>query len=87
MRHDHSTIRKLLRGGSAPRPPGFIALGPPAGGAAPPVKKAASREAASAVWPPTAAQVASQRCPILPSARSIIAASLRRAKIYHHKIH
>jgi hypothetical protein len=27
MRHDHSVMRKLLRGGSAPRPPGFSALG------------------------------------------------------------
>ena len=29
MRHDHSAIRKLLPGGSAPRPPGFSALGRP----------------------------------------------------------
>jgi hypothetical protein len=27
MRHGHSVIRKLLRGGAAPRPPGFSALG------------------------------------------------------------
>ena len=27
MRYGHSVIRKLLRGGSAPRPPGFSALG------------------------------------------------------------
>ena len=27
MRHDHSVIRKLLRGGAVPRPPGFSALG------------------------------------------------------------
>ena len=32
MRHVHSAIRKQLQGGSAPRPPGFIALRPPAGG-------------------------------------------------------
>jgi hypothetical protein len=81
MRHDHAVIRKLLRGGAAPRPPGFSALGLRQMGLLQQQKKAASREAASAVWPPTGAQVASQRCPILLPARSIIASPMRRVKL------
>ena len=78
MKNIPAAIRKQLQGGSAPRPPGFNALRPPA---AMPTKKAASFETTPAVWPPTGAQVASQRCPILPSAPCTITAPTRRAKI------
>ena len=78
MKNIPAAIRKQLQGGSAPRPPGFNALRPPA---AMPTKKAASFETTPAVWPPTGARVASQRCPILRPDDPSVSEEQRAGKI------